>query len=91
MSNFLQEGTIAGWMIDNANFNEKVLLDALKKWKYAEKIRKEILNLRGDEHLSVVSIGSDKAELATKKQIFKNLKINISRLWNLFLLRWIVS
>jgi hypothetical protein len=61
-------------MIDNANFNEKVLLDALKKWKYAEKIRKEILNLRGDEHLSVVSIGSDKAELATKKQIFKKLE-----------------
>lgn len=70
---FYQDGAIAGWMTENDNIDEGKLLLARKKWDQEELMREELLALRGEEHLVIVAISKETAELATKDEVFELL------------------
>lgn len=74
---FLREGTIACWMVDNFA-SERALSRAWQKWRLGEKTREQILELRGDDHLHIVSILNETSEkdiayLVTGKEMFEQL------------------
>mgnify|MGYP003624404861 CR=1 FL=1 len=71
--NFLRTGTVADWMVENANLTEAGLSEVWKELRGDEEIRVEILKLRGNEHLHVVSILKESAELVTGKEMFEHL------------------
>ncbi|MEL4279167.1 MULTISPECIES: hypothetical protein [Shewanella] len=72
VSSFLRDGLVVDWMSEN--FENKVeLLKIWKIWKLEEETREEILELRGGEHLHVVSIRSGDAELVTGAEMFEQL------------------
>lgn len=72
---FWNDGVIAPWMLDGFELDEAALSRAREGKMREVKTSKDILDLRGDEYLHVVSILGEGAELVTQEQMFEQLEI----------------
>ncbi|MGL4712712.1 MAG: hypothetical protein ACRCWP_09185 [Shewanella sp.] len=71
---FLKGVAIADWMLDFGLTSEELTRARDRKVREA-KTAQDILDLRGDDHLHIVSILGEGAELVTKAQMFEQLEI----------------